>query len=847
MFANINIGNRLNLIVTSINVVILFLIALIAIASSEAALRSQSIERFGNKSHTAGLEINALIQTATNAANAIIAGIDDIDLADSVTLRAYLTDFIATDDDVLIERINIMRPDTAVAVLTIPNPRIPQDYVWRVYSRQLSGMPHENERIQMMMQAGEATWFRQDMAYFDAENRPAVTYAIPFASGENGDTIDSLIWVDIAIENLQRAVTDIINENDVLTETVNGFAVLWDDQNGILTQNNLPATQSLDTLTVRIERLVDQLTNRSRSEGDLFELAEEPVTGVSSLFQEVQFATNNWRFIASLPEDEIPVVPSSILAPIIITSILGVMTLIWVLSRTIETTIVYPLRNLSLAAQEIGSGDMRYHIGHQSQMDEIGYLSRALESMKQNLAHSYNELSNLTRTLEERVRQRTRELAEAQQEAANTATELRAIYDDSLVVVNEAQLQPVLNVFIERILGLLNATYSGIWLLNEDKDRLQMVATNHPQDIERTFVILRGDGVAGQTIERGEPIRIDNYHEYPHRIDMPGYQRPPLYRAMCVPLMFASRPIGAVVVGREQGEPAFTLREQRLLELFANLVSPSVRNAQLFVQKNRAVQEAERANEVKTRFLASVTHELRTPLNLIINNMDFMSIGAFGDVTEEQQARLKQTTRSAEHLLYLVNDLLDVSKIASGEMQLFIQPSDVYTMLEDTVDNTLAIIDKMEKTDSVTLISHIEDNLPEIPMDARRIRQVLTNLLSNAVKFTPQGHVTLVVKQVETGIYFSVQDTGIGIPEEEMAILFEAFERTRQAKENKIEGTGLGLPISQYLVQQHGDKIEVTSQAGEGSTFFFTLPFEQPEEARKTDTQIIAVLSSKST
>jgi signal transduction histidine kinase len=256
-----------------------------------------------------------------------------------------------------------------------------------------------------------------------------------------------------------------------------------------------------------------------------------------------------------------------------------------------------------------------------------------------------------------------------------------------------------------------------------------------------------------------------------------------------------------------------------------------VRNAQLFVKMNAAGEEAERANQVKTRFLASVTHELRTPLNLIINNMDFMRIGAFGEVNDDQVARLNQTVRSAEHLLYLINDLLDVSKIDAGEMQLFIQPTDIYPLLDDTVDNIYAFIEKLEpREEQVDLVIDIEDGLPVVPMDARRIRQVLTNLLTNAVKFTKKGSISLTVRKAETGIEFRVKDTGIGIPEGEMGKLFAAFERTQEAKESNIEGTGLGLPISQYLVREHSGELRVESVSGEGSTFWFILPFEQPVE-----------------
>ncbi|MDQ7035647.1 MAG: ATP-binding protein, partial [Anaerolineae bacterium] len=197
---------------------------------------------------------------------------------------------------------------------------------------------------------------------------------------------------------------------------------------------------------------------------------------------------------------------------------------------------------------------------------------------------------------------------------------------------------------------------------------------------------------------------------------------------------------------------------------------------------------------------------------------------------------------------YLINDLLDVSKIEAGEMQLFIQYNEVDTLLEDTVDNGKALLDTMEGKEEVELYVDIEADLPDIPMDSRRIRQVLNNLLSNAIKFTQKGTVTLKVFKVANGIHFSVHDTGLGIPQDEMDILFAAFERTKAAKQHGIEGTGLGLPISQFLVQQHGTELTVVSEVGVGTTFAFTLPFVAPANisGQPSDTQqMTAILSSR--
>jgi signal transduction histidine kinase len=249
----------------------------------------------------------------------------------------------------------------------------------------------------------------------------------------------------------------------------------------------------------------------------------------------------------------------------------------------------------------------------------------------------------------------------------------------------------------------------------------------------------------------------------------------------------------------------------------------------LYGQLDIAMQKANSANEVKTRFLASVTHELRTPLNLIINNLDFMRIGSFGKVNEEQRKRLDQTVRSAELLLYLINDLLDVSKIEAGEMQLYFQPAEVRPIIEDALDSTLA---QMDAKRDVSLEIDMPETLPTVVMDARRIRQVLLNLLSNAVKFTPAGEVRFTIAADADSITFTVKDSGIGIPEDELPNIFEAFQRSTRAKAMGIEGTGLGLPISRHLVEAHGGTLTVETEIGTGSTFTVRLPLVPPQTPR---------------
>lgn len=533
-----------------------------------------------------------------------------------------------------------------------------------------------------------------------------------------------------------------------------------------------------------------------------------------------ELPTSHWRMISVFSPTALQEAGVQVTLFVLIVVLVGLLLLGMAVRRAVNYLVSKPLMEISRAAQEIGSGDMRYHIAHVGRGDEVGSLARALDAMQRNLADTYGRLSLYGRTLEQRVTERTSELDLARQFAQNNASEMRALYDASIDLVSEYHLDVMLQKLVGYVRTLLRADYCNVWLLNEDGRQLRLVATTPEHRHIVGIVVPSTDGIAGRVVRIKKGMSIENYSTWTGKI---GWIMPQMHRAVGVPLLYSGNAIGAVVAGRGPLGSPFEEADQRLLNLLANVVSPIIRNAQLFSQLEETNQRIEMANDVKTRFLASITHELRTPLNLVINNMDFMRIGIFGDVNDEQRERLDQTIRSAEGLLYLINDLLDVSKIEAGEMQLFIQPTDVYPVIVDALDAAIALI---PENSPVALLADIPETLPQIPMDARRIRQVLLNLLSNAIKFTKQGEIWLRVRVLKTDLEFSVSDTGSGIPQSELERIFQPFERASHAKQMGIEGTGLGLPISRWLVEAHGGTMSVETQVGQGSVFKFNIPIK---------------------
>lgn len=842
MISRMGLGTRLNIIIISVNIIILAIVAYLANVSSATALRDQAISRFDSKSQDAFQQVNDDLMSFEALTLAIADEIVALDsLSTSSLVNETIVELLQDMDSVnLIESISVLRPDGTIIWINANqvDETIPQ---LRVIS---SGDRLDTANFEQAFENTQPTWFLQDNAVFALEASSTITVALPYSANEG----NGIIWIDVLQSSFRNMLLDALNTVGLLLDTSAGYVVVIDGEGELVDIENI--RREFGDFNVTIQSLNRRINAAQLNTENLYEIDDPFNRNTASLVQARTFDANSWQFISVLPVGEIPVIPVSIYIPILIVGMIGIVILIYFVNRFIGNSMMTPLIDLGRSATEMGEGNLRFVVFHQDQKNEIGRLARAMDSMRNRLRESYDELQAWSYTLEERVSNRTVQLGEAQKQAERTAQQLQAVYDESLSVVNEAQIQPVLDTFIDRILLLLDANYCAVWLLEDDLATVRLVATN---DIRRR--VNTGDvrmdaqvGIVGQAILLNQPIIVNHYEHYEHRIHLDAYyyeDELPFHRGVCAPLKFAGANIGAVVVGRSADSNPFDLDDQRQLILFANMVSPSVRNAQLFSQLQLAVKEAKKANDVKTRFLASVTHELRTPLNLIINNIDFMRVGAFGEVNDEQVSRLNQTVRSAEHLLYLINDLLDVSKIEAGEMQLFIQVQELYTMLEDAVDNAYAMLDTYDnKADLIDFRIDIDDDLPEIPMDSRRIRQVLNNLLSNGIKFTKEGAVTLKVFATTAGVHFSVHDTGMGIPQEEMPKLFAAFQRTDSATQQAIEGTGLGLPISRYMVQQHGSDLTVSSEVGVGTTFAFTLPLDTPISVIKkmSDTQPILPL-----
>ncbi|MFW5748288.1 MAG: histidine kinase N-terminal 7TM domain-containing protein [Chloroflexota bacterium] len=241
--------------------------------------------------------------------------------------------------------------------------------------------------------------------------------------------------------------------------------------------------------------------------------------------------------------------------------------------------------------------------------------------------------------------------------------------------------------------------------------------------------------------------------------------------------------------------------------------------------RKRMEEQMRHANQVKSQFLATVSHEIRTPLNAVINFNQFVSSGLYGDVSEKQKDALEKSTRSARHLLSLINDVLDLSKIEAERMELYIEDDvDIHAEVVEVIETARSLV----AAKPIALLLDVEPDLPRTRIDRRRVRQVLLNLLSNAAKFTETGHIRLGVRLHEGALLVTVEDTGPGIPVEEQDMIFEAFHQLQRERRSG-NGTGLGLPIARKLVEAHGGRLWFHSMPSKGTTFYFTLPINRSE------------------
>jgi signal transduction histidine kinase/HAMP domain-containing protein len=473
--------------------------------------------------------------------------------------------------------------------------------------------------------------------------------------------------------------------------------------------------------------------------------------------------------------------------------------------------VINPLRQLANFADQVGSGNLDATIDQTDLEGEIAVLASSLTGMT---AHLRDLISNL----ESKVNERTRDLAIAS--------------DVSRQITRVLELDLLLPELVKRTRQGFNLYAVSLYLYDQETLALLLEAGTSkeggPMKSEaKSFPISARPSLVAQVARERKAEIINDIEK--STIHFASPRLPEARAEAAFPMLVGDELVGVLDL-QSESVGRFQESETQIFSTLAEQIAIAVRNAQLYRQQEHVAHELERADLMKSQFLASMSHELRTPLNAIINFTQLIAMGVVGPVTEEQVTMLNNSLSSSKHLLQLINDVLDISKIQAGRLSLYIeQDVNLNDEIKAVVDMAEPLLQKQNASleQPIRFVLDIDESLPLTACDRRRTRQVLLNLLSNAIKFTEQGSITLSAKNRGEEFIFAVMDTGPGIPQEMQARIFEPFIQATDSIKH-TQGTGLGLPISRSLVQAHGGDLWVESKINEGTTFFFTLPFRPP-------------------
>ncbi len=407
-------------------------------------------------------------------------------------------------------------------------------------------------------------------------------------------------------------------------------------------------------------------------------------------------------------------------------------------------------------------------------------------------------------------------------ELMRSVEELKALGDVTQAVNSTLDLENVLSTIIAKAVQL-SSTEAGVIYVFDELDQTFRVRATFGLSEELIVALkdqeLRASDAMRQATQNRQPQEVADISDEPPSPVREIAMRAGFRARLVVPLVGPERVVGALVIRRKRpgNFPKDTIQ---LLQTFAAHSVLAIQNARLFHEIEDKSRQLEEASQHKSQFLANMSHELRTPLNAILGYTELMADGAYGEPSEKMMGVLKRLESNGRHLLGLINDVLDLSKIEAG--QLVLELSDY--SVQDIAQTVRSTLEPLAADKRLAFKVEMAPELPPGRGDGRRLTQVLINLVGNAIKFTDAGEVAIRAEANNGSFNVSVRDTGPGISAADQAKLFQEFQQADNAITKKKGGTGLGLAISKRIIEMHGGKIWVESQPGQGSTFAFTLP-----------------------
>ena len=499
----------------------------------------------------------------------------------------------------------------------------------------------------------------------------------------------------------------------------------------------------------------------------------------------------------------------------------------WVTGRAVVDRAPVHVHDLHASAQEFPVGsEMALRMGHRTilvapllrQNEAIGAIAIRRMEVKpftEKQVELITTFANQAVIAIENVRlfeaeqQRSRELTESLQLQIATADVLKIISRSAF------DLRTVLQTLVESAARFCEADKGAI-VRQKDGLFYNAEAYGYSREflnyIRSTPIKAERGSASGRALVEGRVVHIADVKADPEYTFVEASRLGDIRTALCVPMLREGIPIGVLALTRSEVQP-FTDKQIELVTTFADEAAIAIENVRMF-------EEIQDTSQHKSQFLANMSHELRTPLNAILGYAELMADGAYAEPSEKMLGILKRLEGQGKHLLGLINDVLDLSKIEAG--QLMLELSDY--SIQDIAQTVRSTLEPLAADKKLAFKVEMAGALPPGHGDGRRLTQVLINLVGNAIKFTDAGEVAIKAEAHNGSFHVSVRDTGPGILSADQARLFQEFQQADNAITKKKGGTGLGLAISKRIIEMHGGRIWVESQPGQGSTFTFTLP-----------------------
>ena len=570
--------------------------------------------------------------------------------------------------------------------------------------------------------------------------------------------------------------------------------------------------------------------------------------GVAVLAAYRHIAAGNWGLVSKIDASEAFLPLTGLRNRVLylgIATILGVAAIAYFSGIRITK----PLVKLALASEKISTGDLKVKLDVENTRGEIGILSRSFSVMTVKLRELYE-------SLERKVEERTYAL-EATNKDLKKQQEFELAYNEIVTIINTSMgTEKLLSESLNKISSFTDSQ-AGIIYLYDEKERMLKMGSGYSiydNDVKSKIFGL-GIGIPGQVAQEKKYILIRDIPADTLFKIRSGIGDAVPRSIGCFPIILQERLLGVLVLASLKDYPDEVIEfvnivSQQLAVAISNLQAYQLiqRQTEELQQKNEELasqneelhsqaeelrvqqmaleeknREVDMANRAKSEFLANMSHELRTPLNSIIGFSEVLEDQSFGTLNEKQKKYAQNIHTSGMHLLQLINDILDLSKVEAGKMQLQYEEFSLPEILQDVKSLIKTQADKKNLLFSI----ETDERVISLGADKQKFKQILLNLLSNAVKFTSKGgKITVGIRSVNGYAQISVSDTGIGIKQENIGRIFEKFQQIDSKTAREYGGTGLGLALSRKFVEMHGGKIWVKSEYGKGSTFTFTIPLK---------------------